>query len=157
MHSGILRSSKTTKESVCGKTKVSDSIFGNTDSKNITKLIIGDFGLSHILLGKCSEKTSTYTYRAPEVYKNIPYDEKIDIWSCGVCLIYFLTGDNLYNLSINDSYFVKKYYNYIRNTKKESIDKEKLYEILITDFEFKTRIIKILRSKKARFRLKTSR
>ena len=67
-----------------------------------------------------------------------------------VCLIYFLTVDNLYNLSINDSYFVKKYYNYIRNIKKENINKEKLYEILITDPEFKTRIINILRSKKSK-------
>ena len=35
---------------------------------------------------KLMTKTGTPEYNAPEIYSNSCYDEKVDIWSAGICL-----------------------------------------------------------------------
>lgn len=51
---------------------------------------LGDFGLSKKLIeGKSFASTNVGSpyYMSPELFLNVPYDEKIDIWSAG-CIIY---------------------------------------------------------------------
>ena len=61
-------------------------------NRPILKLI--DFGLaSYIYRGeKMKGKIGTTMYMAPEIFKNEPYDEKIDVWSAGVILFNMMTG-----------------------------------------------------------------
>eukprot|EP00764_Aduncisulcus_paluster_P010436 gnl/Carplike_NY0171/3635_a4910_338.p1 GENE.gnl/Carplike_NY0171/3635_a4910_338~~gnl/Carplike_NY0171/3635_a4910_338.p1 ORF type:complete len:546 (+),score=49.03 gnl/Carplike_NY0171/3635_a4910_338:133-1638(+) len=64
----------------------SANIFIN-DDKTIK---IGDLGVARVLKGKNSlAKTSIGTpyYISPEIWRNVPYDAKSDIWSLG-CLLY---------------------------------------------------------------------
>ena len=56
---------------------------------------ISDFGTSR-MINDASTKMSlvgTYAWMAPEVIRNLPYNEKVDIWSYGVVLWELLTGE----------------------------------------------------------------
>ena len=59
------------------------------NKKKIIKL--GDFGCSIFIKDNNSEPIGTILYTAPEILKNIQYDEKCDLWSLGVTLyeLYF--------------------------------------------------------------------
>ncbi len=53
---------------------------------------LGDFGIARTLdaiTGGFSIK-GTYSYMAPEVYKGIPYDERVDIYSLGIVLYQYM-------------------------------------------------------------------
>jgi len=55
-----------------------------------------DFGLAaRFTAGKANLKTMCGTphYMAPEIFSEAPYDEKCDVWSCGVILYALLSGD----------------------------------------------------------------
>ena len=50
---------------------------------------IGDFGISKQLTEKtrvAKTVVGTELYSCPEVIKNLPYSEKVDIWALGVLL-----------------------------------------------------------------------
>ena len=54
---------------------------------------LGDFGVAkEESLRGVADKAGTYAYMAPEVYKNKPYDESVDIYSLGMVL-YWLLND----------------------------------------------------------------
>jgi len=60
------------------------------NDKNILKLV--DFGTSKVLKGKNMRTThGTPYYIAPEVLKE-HYNEKCDLWSCGVILYILISG-----------------------------------------------------------------
>lgn len=63
--------------------------------ENIT-LKIADFGISRVLTrGELAgTKIGSIGYVAPEVYTNQGYDGKADMWSLGVIVYEFLTGNN---------------------------------------------------------------
>lgn len=66
----------------------------NTDQNNIDNIHIKliDFGTSIKLKGrKLSQELGTIYYIAPEVFKG-NYDERCDIWSCGIILYILLCG-----------------------------------------------------------------
>ena len=37
-------------------------------------------------------KTGTVSFSAPEIFQNVNYDEKVDIWSAGIVLYMMLCG-----------------------------------------------------------------
>ena len=66
-----------------------DNIFIKETKSNIIKL--GDFGCSIYIKDNTSEPIGTIFYTAPEIIKNVEYDEKCDLWSLGCSLfeLYF--------------------------------------------------------------------
>ena len=70
-----------------------ENIFIKYDDQNKDKTIIkiGDFGCSIFIKDNTSETVGTILYTAPEIIKNVEYNEKCDLWSLGVTLfeIYF--------------------------------------------------------------------
>jgi tRNA A-37 threonylcarbamoyl transferase component Bud32 len=73
-------------ENVLLKKKGASDIDGN--------IKMADFGLANILEGKDSLKTvcGSPAYMAPEVHNMLDYNEKVDMWSCGVMLFLLLSG-----------------------------------------------------------------
>ena len=59
------------------------------EKEKIVKL--GDFGCSIYIKDNTSEPIGTILYCAPEIIKNVEYDEKCDLWSLGITLfeLYF--------------------------------------------------------------------
>ena len=70
-----------------------DNIFRTADGD----FKLGDFGIARKLnqteLGMSVK--GTYEYMAPEVYHGLDYDERVDIYSLGVVLYYFLNNKRL--------------------------------------------------------------
>ena len=62
----------------------------NIEDNCIIKL--SDFGSSIELERNDSKQIGTILYAAPEIIKNIKYDEKIDMWSLGITLYYLYYG-----------------------------------------------------------------
>ena len=62
--------------------KPSNMFIYEKDDKRIIKL--GDFGCSIYKNENKSEQIGTYLYSAPEVIKNLEYDDKCDLWSLGI-------------------------------------------------------------------------
>lgn len=48
---------------------------------------LGDMNVAKITKNLCKTQTGTPYYASPEVWKDLPYDKKSDIWSLG-CVIY---------------------------------------------------------------------
>ena len=65
-----------------------------TSNDEKADLRILDFGLSKIIGPdeKCTEPYGTLSYVAPEVLLDIPYNQKVDIWSIGVISYLLLCG-----------------------------------------------------------------
>jgi calcium-dependent protein kinase len=87
--------------------KPENLLFLNTTEDAPLKVI--DFGLSKIFGKedhKMNTKVGTAYYVSPEVLAG-DYDEKCDIWSCGVILYILLTGDPPFN-GVNDNEIYKK-------------------------------------------------
>lgn len=81
--------------------KPENILISNSENLNIK---LGDFGnASYINPGnKLTGSFGSPYYLAPEVLKG-PYDEKIDIWSCGIILYVLLTGKPPYPCRDPDS------------------------------------------------------
>jgi calcium-dependent protein kinase len=80
--------------------------FYNNDKENFSIKMI-DFGTSREFKPgvKLSEKTGTPYYIAPEVLRK-RYDEKCDLWSCGVIMYILLSGEPPFNGN-NDAEILK--------------------------------------------------
>ena len=74
--------------------KPENLLYLNKGDEKDNPIRVIDFGLSQIFIGrKLKTKVGTIYYIAPEVIKG-KYNEKCDIWSAGVILYMFLSGDS---------------------------------------------------------------
>ncbi|KAG9391581.1 serine/threonine-protein kinase WNK4 [Carpediemonas membranifera] len=82
-----------------------DNIFIDSSSG---KVKIGDFGVSRILEGTHAETlTGTRKFMAPEIYDKA-YDEGVDVYSLGMCVLEMVTGEYPYRECENDIEVYKK-------------------------------------------------
>ena len=72
-----------------------------------SKIKLGDFGCSIYIKDNISEPVGTLFYTAPEIIKNLKYDEKCDLWSLGVTLYELYFGELPYGDEPN-SFTIKK-------------------------------------------------
>lgn len=103
------------KQGICHRDlKPENMLFLNSDEDSPIKVI--DFGLSRSFTekggmiaekeGSMKTKVGTAYYVSPEVLKG-KYDEKCDVWSCGVILYIILSGDPPFN-GANDNDIYRK-------------------------------------------------
>lgn len=87
--------------------KPENLLIDSKDSKDIVVKLV-DFGTSTRLdpNTKLSQKLGTPYYIAPEVIK-MKYDEKCDIWSCGVIMYILLSGYPPFNGSTDEDIMKK--------------------------------------------------
>ena len=81
------------KNSIAHRDLKPSNIFINSNSGDI---FIGDFGLAKVSNENNKSILGTPEYMAPEVYEEC-YDNRIDIYSFGMCLLEFMTGEIPYS------------------------------------------------------------
>ena len=86
--------------------KPSNMFICGEDDKRIIKL--GDFGCAVYKNENNSEQIGTYLYSAPEIIKNLEYDDKCDLWSLGISFFELYFGLLPYGENVN-SYNILKY------------------------------------------------
>lgn len=64
------------------------NVFLSMGTDNLVKAMLGDFNVSKVAKrGLCMTQTGTPYYASPEVWRDMPYDAKSDMWSIG-CVLY---------------------------------------------------------------------
>lgn len=132
--------------------KPSNILIEYTDNFEDIKIYIIDFGSAYV--ENISQKYSvvtTYTTRAPEVFNfDYKYDRKIDIWSFGMVLYYFITGFEYIDYTKYESNqnieILKHLYEIQNNILHLSIDDKLRYlllKTLIIDPDYRPDIYKI--------------
>ena len=76
-----------------------NNIFMTSSDDEIIKL--GDFGCSIYIKDNTSDPIGTILYAAPEILKNMEYDEKCDLWSLGATLYELFFGVLPYGVNPN--------------------------------------------------------
>ena len=76
-----------------------NNIFMTSSDDEIIKL--GDFGCSIYIKDNTSDPIGTILYAAPEILKNMEYDEKCDLWSLGATLYELFFGVLPYGFNPN--------------------------------------------------------
>ena len=76
--------------------KPENLLYLNPGSEKDNRVKVIDFGLSQYIREKLNTKVGTAYYVSPEILKG-DYTEKCDIWSAGVILYIFLSGDPPFN------------------------------------------------------------
>lgn len=56
------------------------------------KLKLIDFGFATKIDKELHDKLGSIPYMAPEIFLNDTYDEKVDLWACGIIMYNMLTG-----------------------------------------------------------------
>jgi calcium-dependent protein kinase len=87
--------------------KPENLLYLNAGSETDNPIKVIDFGLSQIFINrKLKTKVGTAYYVAPEILKG-EYTEKCDIWSAGVILYIFLSGDPPFNGASDSAIYSK--------------------------------------------------
>ena len=135
--------------------KPENAMYENKDADAALKLI--DFGLSAIVnqKQKCQDVLGSPLYMAPEVVSRQPYNEKCDIWSCGIMMYTFLCCqvpykstsmeslfEEIKNINFNYNSFSGKYWN---NVSKRAI--EFLLKMLRTDPKSRASALELVNDK----------
>ena len=89
------------------------------------------FILQYIKENNKSEQIGNLQYSAPEIIKNLEYDEKCDLWSLGITLYELYFGELPFYLDIQfrNSYYYGYYNNYNSNSIIKGIYEEKKFII----------------------------
>ena len=89
--------------------KPSNIFIKNLENKE--KIIkLGDFGCSIYINNNISDSIGSILYSAPEMVKDLEYDEKIDLWSLGITLFELYFGDLPYGPNPNTNIMMKAIY-----------------------------------------------
>ena len=65
------------------------------------KIKLGNFNSSILISENDFKQIGTILYTAPEMFKNIKYNEKVDLWSLGISLYYLYFGISPYGYNVN--------------------------------------------------------
>ena len=102
------------------------NIYYKTDEKTEKKIVkLGDFGCAIYKKDNISDPIGSYLYSAPEMAKDLEYDEKIDLWSLGKDR---MTSEEFYNYAMSSD-FMKEYVISINNNQKY----KEIYNIIINE------------------------
>ena len=73
------------------RNKNNENYKDNEDNENNIIIKLGDFGCAIKISENTSDSIGTVLYNAPEISKDLEYDEKVDLWSLGITLfeLYF--------------------------------------------------------------------
>ena len=90
---GIAKALKTLREKgVMHRDIKPDNIFIKDQNAEDKVIKLGDFGCSIYIKDNTSEPIGTILYSAPEIIKNIEYNEQCDLWSLGITLFELFFG-----------------------------------------------------------------
>ena len=88
---------------------------------------IGDMGTAEMKMGKKYTVIGTPEFMAPEMYEEMGYSEKVDIYAFGMCLLEMATGEYPYGECTNPAQIYKKV---MAGTKPASLSKVQNEEVL---------------------------
>ncbi|KAI9490849.1 hypothetical protein BDB00DRAFT_874957 [Zychaea mexicana] len=88
---------------------------------------IGDMGTAEMKMGKKYTVIGTPEFMAPEMYEEMGYSEKVDIYAFGMCLLEMATGEYPYGECTNPAQIYKKV---MAGTKPASLAKVQNEEVL---------------------------
>ena len=92
--------------------KPANIFFKNVDEKGLEKIIkLGDFGCANYIKDNISDSIGSILYNAPEIVKDLEYDEKVDLWSLGVTLFELYFGVLPYGPNANTNSMMNAIYN----------------------------------------------
>lgn len=69
---------------------------------------IGDMGTAKMKLGKKYTVIGTPEFMAPEMYEEKGYNEKVDIYAFGMCVLEMVTGEYPYQECSNPAQIYRK-------------------------------------------------
>ena len=92
--------------------------FQNEVDENNRIIKLGDFGCAISIKENPSDSIGTFLYNAPEMVKDLEYDEKVDLWSLGITLFQLYFGvlpygpnadtHSMMNVIYEDNFVLKK-------------------------------------------------
>ena len=82
--------------------KPSNIYIKNLDDEDNRIIKLGDFGCAIKIDENPSDSVGTLFYNAPEIVKDLEYDEKVDLWSLGVTLFELYFGATPYGPEANN-------------------------------------------------------
>ena len=115
--------------------KPANIYYKKVNDKNIIKL--GDFGCSIYIKDNISDSIGSLLYSAPEMVKDLEYDEKIDLWSLGVTLFELYFGVLPYGPNANANAMTNAIYNEKKFIFKKTFAKGEKPKLATLDILFK--------------------
>jgi len=108
--------------------KPSNIFIIQSDKIDKTKIKLGGFDYSIYIKDNTFESVGSYFYAAPEIIKNLEYDEKCDLWSLGITLYELLFGELPYGKyvtinTIKQSIYYQDNFHYKKSEAYPMIDK----------------------------------
>ena len=73
----------------------------NESNPNDYDIKLGNFSSAILINENDYKQIGTIMYTPPEIFKNLKYSEKVDLWSLGITLYYIYFGMSPYGLNVN--------------------------------------------------------
>ncbi|KAI8883917.1 kinase-like protein [Backusella circina FSU 941] len=91
---------------------------------------IGDMGTAEMKMGKKYTIIGTPEFMAPEMYEEEGYNEKVDIYAFGMCLLEMITGDYPYGECKNAAQIYKKVSSGVKPASLQEVQNEEVRQII---------------------------
>ena len=115
--------------------KPANIYYNKVNGNNIIKL--GDFGCANYIKDNKSDSIGSILYSAPEMVKDLEYDEKIDLWSLGITLFELYFGVLPYGPNANTNAMTNAIYDENNFIFKKTFKKGEKPKIPTLDILFK--------------------